>query len=314
MSCPGAGPVSENHDQRRLRLRALAAVPLLLAGMSAGLLAAGGSIERAVGRPALSCSQSVTVAAANIRFTPLMAQWQVRADVRRMARSPRTRAASAYLGAEIHSFGYKAAWRAALPSYRHPGLRTENPISMAPGWRVVSVGIRHMMDGIPDIAPDLYTTVARTLSPAGLRVAFVATHMVSRAWTHREASTALRRARWRAHHLSTAAIVRSQHRAGRTVIVGGDLNRPTPVRWAPRQQMLANAGLMQLAVVPAAGVRVAVHRLRPVPTSQLFTDHPIVAARVGLAGRCASRRRRGPSGVPRRSVGRVGLEPTTQGL
>lgn len=86
-------------------------------------------------------------------------------------------------------------------------------------------------------------------------------------------------------HWLKVHVVAPAHANGRTVIVGGDMNRNPLIRWGVRQAAARPVTLMQIAVVPARGVTAHVSRERVVSrlnSHGLWTDHKTPSAQVRL--------------------------------
>lgn len=79
----------------------------------------------------------------------------------------------------------------------------------------------------------------------------------------------------------TKNVVDVERANGWTVVIGGDLNDIHTVTWGSGQVDIGdNHDLMQLAVLPASGVKAALDQVRTV--TSLHTDHPLMSARVTL--------------------------------
>lgn len=219
----------------------------------------------------------LSVAAGNVQSVPPLAATEVRHDTRALF----SLQASVVCGNEIAPASYRATWRrvARRAGYRTPGPGTDNPVAVAHGLQVLRVRVRHLSPGVAGMTPDRTATVVLIGAPGG-RVVVVCTHLVSRAWTHQEATTAWRRHLWREAARRLRAIVRAWRTRGVSVVVAGDVNRPTRVRWCPRQRPLANLDLIQVAACPAPGWRTSRGRSRDV--RDVYTDHPLLRRVVRL--------------------------------
>lgn len=123
----------------------------------------------------------------------------------------------------------------------------------------------------------------------GYPILFVALHLTNGCfghtadrWWHPARCVALaEEIRWVRHNLVAPA-----HAGGWTVIVGGDMNTSRLIRWGARQASIRPRTYMQLAVVPAAGVRAHIGHLRVLARNSwrgLFTDHATLSARITLS-------------------------------
>lgn len=213
------------------------------------------------------------LALGNIMSNPAMSTADVRHDMRALFGLR----ADVTCGNEIEPPRYKQTWRAE--SARH-GLRPRAvayPDPLAVRGRPVAVSARRLSRGVAGISPDRWAVVARFP-----RVAVICTHLVSRAWTSNDANTPLRRRLWHAEVRALRAMVARHLAAGRSVIVGGDLNTPHRIRWHRREVFLGNRFRMQAAVIPAPGWRARRLPGRTIPAARLFTDHPMLRRIVAL--------------------------------
>lgn len=222
---------------------------------------------------------ALSIAVGNVMSNPTMSPAEVRHDVRALFGLD----ASVVCATEIAPRSYKATYRrvARAARYRTAALYGPNPIAVRRPWRVEAVHLRRLTDGLEGITPNRYATVAR-LADGGRRVVVICSHLVSRAWTHLEATTGLRRELWRTEADRIRRIVRRWHARGIPVLVLGDMNHPRRIRWAARQRTIANTGLLQATAVPPAGSRVVRLAGREIPDRQVFTDHPMVRRRVAF--------------------------------
>lgn len=80
-------------------------------------------------------------------------------------------------------------------------------------------------------------------------------------------------------------MVRRIHARNRTAIIGGDMNTEHEIVWGKRQASIRPRTLMQIAVVPATGVRAGIDRVRWIARESwagLWTDHLTPNVRVHL--------------------------------
>lgn len=237
-------------------------------------------------------SDTIRAAVGNFQSLPVHSKKLIRADMRKMF----TLDPDVTFSCEIKPATYRSALRVVARRHGHPAVyglakdtagdgRTENAITL--GHRLslhAPAHTRRLSDGLAKVTPNRDMTIVRTVTPAGLRVAHVATHLVSGGWSeHTDSTTAWRRATWHAEADRIRAKVQQLHDHGWSVLVGGDLNHPHAVTWHADQITAANQGLMQLAVIPAKGIRAHVGPLSIIPADRLTTDHPIIAAPVTLA-------------------------------
>ena len=216
----------------------------------------------------------LAVAFGNVMSNPVMPQSAVRHDVRALMGFR----ADVTCGNEIEPERYKRAWRAE--SARH-GLRARAvayPDPVAVRGRPVAVYARRLSGGVPGLTPDRWAVVVR-----GPSWAVICTHLVSRAWTSDDGTTAQRRDIYREEIARLRRIVGRNLAAGRNVIIGGDLNNPDRVRWRRREVFLANLGRMQATAIPAPGWRAIRAGRRTIPARRLATDHPMIRRGVTFA-------------------------------
>lgn len=240
----------------------------------------------------------IVVAVGNVMSNPVMPQPAVRSDLARLySLEP-----AAVCATEIEPARYAEAFhRLGLEhGYRTRRLATPNPIAVRQRspWRIMAARARLLSLGIEGLTPDRWALVLGLENRRGLRVVLVCTHLVSRAWTHVEPSTELRRALWRQAAHRIRRIVAFWTGRGVPVIVLGDLNHPGPVRWARHQRVLANRGLLQIAVIAPARMRVRAGAERVIPAGRLHTDHPMIRRRIRLEPRPGRGRHPGQEGQP----------------
>jgi hypothetical protein len=216
----------------------------------------------------------LVLALGNIMANPTMPPADVRHDIRALFGLR----ADVTCGNEIEPDRYKRTWRAESARYGLRPRAVAYPDPLAVRGRPVAVSARRLSRGVAGLTPDRWAVVARFP-----HLAVICTQLVSRAWTSNDATTPLRRRLWLAEVRTLRRMVARHLAAGRSVIVGGDLNTPHRIRWGRREVFLGNAYRMQAAVVPAAGWRA--RRLpggRTIPPARLFTDHPILRRIVAL--------------------------------
>jgi len=180
-------------------------------------------------------------------------------------------------GCEIDNTPARDAWSRALPGPRWLtfGRTRETPLTVSAVWRVLSHRARRRHRGWSGVTPDRYTVVGRLEAPLGGKLAALATHMVSEAWTHHDDTTSRRRRMWRRHHRADQRTIARLRAGGYNTVHMGDLNNPHPVRYAAGQTVVYQGGLMQVTAVPAPGWSVEVVE---VVKRAGHTDHPIVRA------------------------------------
>lgn len=226
---------------------------------------------------------ALVIVAGNIMSNPAMPPADVRHDTARLFELR----ADVVCANEIAPPSYKRTFRqlARAAGYRTAELsRSPDAVAVrrASHWRTATVRVRQLSRGVEHITPDRSVTVAQLVDGRGGRIVVLCTHLVSRAWTHVESSTELRQTLWRAEARRLRAIVSRWRARGVPVVVAGDLNHPRAVRWARRQRVLANSGLIQLTAIPPAGYSVRRLRGRTIPASSLYTDHPMLRRSLAL--------------------------------
>lgn len=233
---------------------------------------------------ALAHKVAISVAVGNICSLPLMPAAHVQADITSLHSMVASSHYSAALGAEIIPGRYASAWRSGMSGMdtfagrrRHP---VEVPVSLSRNITAGKQFTRRLTGGVRHITPDRYVTV-RLTRVDGIKVAFLASHDVSSSKNPRADHLELRQrlfATWRARmrHI----IHRLVDERGYTAIVGGDFNSPRTVALHANQLPVINHTLMQLTVVPAAGIRVT---LAGKPHARDgYTDHDLVEATLNL--------------------------------
>lgn len=226
---------------------------------------------------------ALSLAIANIMSNPVMPDTSVRHDVDDLFRLD----ASIVYASEVAPDFYKTTFRrtARAAGYRTVGLASENPLAVRRDrWDVASAHIRFLTPGYAAITPTRTATVAVLDNRLGDRLVVICTHLVSGAWArHPVTAPTLRRALWTTAVHKIRALIHRWHQRGVDVLVAGDLNRPGSVRWTPRTRVIANTGLLQLALIPASRkTRITATSGVTIPTSNLFTDHPIIRRGIRL--------------------------------
>lgn len=232
-----------------------------------------------------------TVVAANIRSFPTMSRHAYRHDVHRLTQIVGRKAV---LGSEIkprngERWQWVHQWHAAGYAVLHRERETTQAIDTH-GFRFVSSASRFIHRKVAGPAsPSRYWVRTKT-TISGYRVAFMSLHLTN-------GCTARHRFRWwyaarcRAlrDEIATARHrVATLHANGWTVIIGGDLNTRHRVDWSPvsGERSIRPTTLMQIAVVPAAGVTAALRDTRVVRARRnggvLFTDHNAPVTHVAL--------------------------------
>lgn len=231
---------------------------------------------------------TLTVALANIKSVPRMSAAQVDSDIAALFKLAKTEHADAVFGAEIAFANYRKSWRkrGKAADYKPYGLPRECPVSLHRGVKVKAVS-RLLSSGIAKVTPNRYATVVKERET---KVAYIATHLVSRwqDYARKDATHAKRVALAQREIAKIKRRIKRLHIKGWTVVIGGDLNALTEVKWhAGQVQVLPVAGgnlakMMQLAVIPAAGVKVTPGK-HGNKSAGLHTDHPFRFATFTLA-------------------------------
>lgn len=222
----------------------------------------------------------LTVVLANIKSVPRMDAEQVDSDITDLFRLANAKGADAVFGAEIAFANYRRSWRkhGKAQGFKPYGLPRECPVSLRRGGPVKAIS-RLLSNGVAKVSPNRYATVVKIKD--GSRVTYIATHTVSRwqEYARADATHSIRMRLWGDEYSRLKRRIKRLHRKGWTVVIGGDLNALTAVEWhADQVQVLPVTGsnlarMMQLAVIPAAGVTVT-----PVKHGShhagLHTDHP----------------------------------------
>jgi hypothetical protein len=223
----------------------------------------------------------LAIAVGNVSSNPVMPPADVRHDTRALFHL----GATVVCANEIAPPSYKRTFHrtARATGYRTAELSAPDPVAVARSapWRTTAVRVRYLSRGVPGITPQRSATVVRLVDGRRLAVV-ICTHLVSRAWTHVEATTGLRRHLWNTAADRIRSIVHYWHRRGAAVLVVGDMNHPRPIRWARRQRVLANTGLLQVVAVPPAASRTVRLGGLTVSSRLVFTDHPLIRRRVAF--------------------------------
>lgn len=152
----------------------------------------------------------------------------------------------------------------------------ENPVSVPAGWLVTDHRVPLVHLGLGGVSPNrFYTEVGVTIG--GEPVSFIGVHAVSEPRQGVD-HAAWRIEHWNTYHAAVATRVAELHAAGRSVVVGGDWNKPDVPPLHDGQVSLVNRGLDHLVVVPAAGKSVTVLSRTVIPHTRLM-DHPIISAK-----------------------------------
>lgn len=227
---------------------------------------------------------SFTEAAANIRSYPVMSRSAYRHDI---ARLTRIRGHKWVAGAEIQRRHderrlWVRLWHRV--GYRTPHPRVEVTQAVWHRFRILSSRVRFLHRRAPGpVSPPRRAVITR-MRMHGFRVAGISLHLTNGCfpgkrdrWWYASRCRALRVEirrvrRWVGH-------LRSR---GYSVAVAGDMNRHRTIDWARHAPQRARvAGLMQIAVVPARGVRVGFSNYRVI--RRLHTDHDVPVVAVHLS-------------------------------
>lgn len=226
-------------------------------------------------------TEVIALAEANIRSVPMLPLHAANADINRLFG---IEGVDIVTGAEIVPF-FRPLWRHAAKKAgkKTYGSRCEDPISVTDRYTVHFSAVEFLTKGVAHITPNRYQTRVRLSTARDFKVAVLAKHTVSQ-WQRyrwRPLVDALRRRIGLDDQRLTRRRVRKLVEKGYTVLISGDLNSMTVVDYHPDQINIANVGLMQLTVVPAAGITV-----KPLMTKAirkgLHTDHPFVVNHVQL--------------------------------
>jgi hypothetical protein len=170
------------------------------------------------------------VGTANIQNTPDLAAWKVRADVLTIWRWMRGWVLFGWqeIGEEADDRAIKNVFSWAR-GYRHLFFKRATPISVRRTvWAVTDHYWNRAHGGMAGISPNRGYSVAllkHRLRLRGLTLAFICTHMVSKAWSDPDAShKSWRRARWIEHWAEMTEHIAKLNSQGITAIVVGDLN------------------------------------------------------------------------------------------
>lgn len=224
-----------------------------------------------------------TTVVANIRSFPTMSHSAYAHDINRLYG---VRGHKVILGSEIMpKGGERALWRsvAARNGYRtlHAEVETSQSIERKHFKVLHSTRTWYQRHAAPGpFSPPRNRVVTKTLVN-GYPVAFVSLHLANGCgpgnrhyWWYE--------GRCEVHYRSIGKqrpLVARLHDRGFTVVIGGDMNNGNrPIRWSRLQTVTIQRELMQLAVIPASGVRAHVSRTNVV--TDVYTDHPFVV--VGL--------------------------------
>lgn len=154
----------------------------------------------------------------------------------------------------------------------------ESESPLATSLAVRRTWIRKLHDGVARVTParkNAYTRLDEIAEP----VLVIVKHPVSGAF--RKAPTfrqRLRRRLWMDDQQITTRRINRAHRNGVNVVVLTDANTVHEPRYHHSQIVANHKGLMWILVCPAPNTHVDVSHVRSIPTSQLHTDHPMLAA------------------------------------
>lgn len=215
----------------------------------------------------------VTIAAANIRHTPLMRPWQVRHDVR-LVRA----VATVVAWSEIRTF-YLPILLLLLrrtDGWRTRGRRREVPISLK-HWRVLEVDTIRLHRGRVGAGPARYLlrVLAEPLDGSCSPVVFMATHLVAGAWNAKPKPWKRWRVMvWERSWARIARTIAADVDEGHTVVVAGDWNRLEVLPFVHGFRWLAAAGLNKIGLV-AGDAPVEIIDRRVLHDEEVETDHGI---------------------------------------
>lgn len=162
---------------------------------------------------------------------------------------------TAYLMAEVSNADHHEETRlfragAAKSGLRVHGVKTDTAIALdqhrAHNVSTASAYYQKHAAG-PVSPPRRYVLTKTTLD--GRKVAFMALHFPQPKYRAQRATDI----NWLKAH-----VTRPLHRAGYTLVIGGDFNQEKVVHWGDRQAAISPRYLMQIVVVPANGVRASV--------------------------------------------------------
>lgn len=235
----------------------------------------------------------------NERGFPAMSPSQYRHDLN-SSRSGFARLPSlAYLGAEFDeglNMPYARAYARAhgiviRDGWAQSGNRADTSEFFTPNADLVLGTTRsqifHRAPAGPHSPHRRYVATETTI--AGFPVLFVALHLTngcfsqdaSNWWYPARCAAVREEIAWIRSH-----IVAPAHAANQTVVVGGDMNTGRMIQWGAREAAIRPRTYMQLAVVPATGVRADISDLTVLArnsSSGLFTDHLTVRARISMS-------------------------------
>lgn len=283
------------HRAERAKRTHTRAVEIISAALVACLLSAATRtpVESVTPTPRPD-SASFTVVAANIRSFPTMRRYAYRHD---MARLTRIKGAKAVLGAEIHEpngelYYWRRDWRRAGYVVKHPDVEVAQALDPR-RFRIVSSHMRLLHGKVAGPVSPARWFVLTKARVRGFNVAVISLHLTNGCW-------AGQRARWFYSARCEALAVEIRrvrdrvaqlHADGWTVVVGGDMNKHQRIDWSPEPGEVAiqPVSLMQIAVVPAAGVTAHLYAGRVIRCREhggtLFTDHDVPATGVALSAR-----------------------------
>lgn len=214
-----------------------------------------------------------TIAAANIRHTPLLKPWQVRHDMR-LVRA----VADIVLWSEIRTYYLPillALFRRAA-GWKTRGRSRETPITMR-GWRVLEVDKIRLHRGRIGAGPArwLVRVLAEPLDGSCRPVVFYATHLVAGAWNPKHKPWKKWRVMvWERSWAMIARMIAADVDEGHTVVAAADWNRLEVLPFVQGFRWLASAGLNKIGLV-AGDAPVEVLDRRVLHDSEVETDHGI---------------------------------------
>lgn len=221
----------------------------------------------------------ITAAVGNICHLPLMPIQNVRSDVSTLRSMAGNAEYLVAMGSEIgQRDGYAKAWASGMTGMRTVGRQQEVPVSLSRDIHVDHVRLKRLTHGVAHLSPDRWVTKVRT-TIAGFKVAVLNSHSVSASKNPRADRLPVRKALFATWRHKMRHTIHRLVRKGWTVIAGGDFNSPWPVSLDRHQVVIQNRDMMQLLVVPTAGIKV---RKLGSKVARGYTDHVMVAETIGL--------------------------------
>jgi hypothetical protein len=222
---------------------------------------------------------ALKIITANVKNT--MTSPKIKSDILEVEREN----ADFILWQEMHPRSHKilaAAVRKTEYQTVHTNLQT--PISVRKSrWRVVDSGYVMTHRGKAGISPNRYVAwVIVAHRKTGRKLVVTNSHYVSGAWYGRyRPFRAWRQTSWREHHNIYRNITREFHRAGYTVVGGGDWNHKSPTKFMPEQYWLHRHWYDYLFVVNNYKSEAVVKFVRR-KSVKLFSDHDALVAYVTI--------------------------------